>query len=549
MTTTYNIHELKIRIRSNILKSNGAEYENFEFTKNNLHLKDQKKFNKTLNTYPYFTYQFEYPRDKLLSLSMRKRIEFFFNLEQFVLYLTTFAKKPSSPEDTKIKLEVSNHNVRTMLELLFPTQFPIHNDIKDSYTYYIKGDRRIRKQMWSMATHPFENKYSYLKHNGKVYTTRRVIWINDMVNHSLYGKLINAWISKHNIPDVNNKPNEKTVRMLDNTIKNVLRTIIRNSKSSISYISLNDVFQNNIDRIDRDKEKKFLVYIQNSFMKRGITENSNIEDNTDNTNIQTSILKQITSTQTYYYIELSVDYFQGEINSENKSKFICNFTSNHLGELFEKIVQSKKIDQNKQKWNVEQDKAPLYQSDVPIVTKRNNTIKLEENQKNDNRDNRDNKREQLELFNDIIQNGTYTLKYIEELIESQGQSIELEQIYEEVYLDTLREMKLTNVVEKIYKILTEEENINPTFLIQNVKKIKSLQRIKIQDKEAYKKDPIETISRLADNDPVRILMYFLMEDIVEYMSARGMLGDVKKGGESKTRKNKKQAKNATIKKN
>ena len=160
-TSPYNIHELKILIRSNILKNNDTEYDKFELTKDNLYLQDQKKFNKTLNTYPYFTYQFEYPRDKLLSLSMRKRIEFFFNLDQFVLFLATYGHEQVNYEINK--LQVSNHNVMVMLEILFPTQFPIHNDIKDSHNHYINGNRGISNQMLSMITHPFQRKYSYIK--------------------------------------------------------------------------------------------------------------------------------------------------------------------------------------------------------------------------------------------------------------------------------------------------------------------------------------------------------------------------------------------------
>jgi len=543
-TTPYNIHELKILIRSNILKNNDTEYEKFELTKDNLYLQDQKKFNKTLNTYPYFTYQFEYPRDKLLSLSMRKRIEFFFNLDQFVLFLATYGSKLDKSEDSR--LQVSNNNVMVMLELLFPTQFPIHNDIKDSYNHYIKGNRGISNQMLSMITHPFQRKYSYIKHNGNVYTTRTVIWVNDMLNHSIYNKLINLYVTRKK-----QGQDSKSYINLTNEIDNIIRSIDNKSNSSTSYTSINNDFQNKINKIT-SKDDTLLNKLNEIFI-------SNIKqyDNTDNNkeNVETSVLLQQTTSKTYYYIELSIDYFQGEINSENKNKFICNFTSNHLGDLFEKMVQTKEIDKYKQKWNVDLYKAALYQSDVPVVTKRSNDMKLEDSKK----DVKDETQGRIQLFSDIIQSGSNTKSYIQHLNKKEGLSIETKQLYEDGYLETIKENKYSDVIQKLYELLNKEEDVNPLFLKDNVNKIKNSQKIKLDTEEKqkkYKDYPIntleETVSGDDDNRMLRIFMYFLMEDIIKYMLAKGYIRDnVNKGGRKlKTKKHKKKrSKNATIKKN
>lgn len=545
-TTPYNIHELKILIRSNILKNNDTEYEKFELTKDHLYLKDQKKFNKTLNTYPYFTYQFEYPRDKLLSLSMRKRIEFFFNLDQFVLFLATYGSEHLDYENHK--LEVSNHNVMVMLEILFPTQFPIHNDIKESHNHYIKGNRGISKQMLSMITHPFQRKYSYIKHNGNVYTTRTVIWVNDMLNHSIYNKLINLYVTRKKLGQYS-----KSYLNLTNEIDNIIRSIDDKSNSSTSYTSINDSFQKKINTI-KNKDDQLLNNLNENFI-------SNIKqyDNTDNKseeNVETSVLLQQTTSKTYYYIELSVDYFQGEINSENKNKFICNFTNNHLGDLFEKMVQTKEIDKYKQKWNVDLYKAALYQSDVPVVTKRSNNMKLEDSKK----DVKDDTQGRIQLFSDIIQNGSNTKDYIQHLNKNEGLSIETKQIYEDGYLETIRENKYSDVIKKLYELLNQEEDTNSLFLKDNVNKIKNLQKIKLdkENQEKYKTDPIDILEKTVSGDDddrmLRIFMYFLMEDIIKYMSTHGFIPvkdkDKKGGSKLKTRKHKKsRSKSATIKKN
>lgn len=546
-TSPYNIHELKILIRSNILKNNDTEYDKFELTKDNLYLQDQKKFNKTLNTYPYFTYQFKYPRDKLLSLSMRKRIEFFFNLDQFVLFLATYGSEHVDYENHK--LQVSNHNVNVMLEILFPTQFPIHNDIKDSHNYYISGNRGISNHMLSMITHPFQRKYSYIKHNGNVYTTRTVIWVNDMLNHSIYNKLINLYVTRKKQGD-GSKSNLK----ITNEIDNIIRSIDNKSNSSTTYTSINNEFQNQINNIHNNKlldelNEKFI-----SNIKQGHADNKNKENKTDNLKeiVETSVLLQQTTSKTYYYIELSVDYFQGEINSENKNKFICNFTNNHLGDLFEKMVQAKEIDKYKQKWNVDLYKAALYQSDVPVVTKRSNDMKLEDSKK----DVKDDTQGRIQLFSDIIENGSNTKKYIDHLNKKEGLSIEIKQMYEDGYLATIREHKYSDVIKKLYELLNQEEDTNSLFLKDNVNKIKNLQNIRLdkQTQERYKTDPINVLEEtvFGDNDDrmLRIFMYFLMEDIIKYMLANGSGNNKKGGSKLKSRKRKKRrSKNATIKKN
>ena len=551
-TSPYNIHELKILIRSNILKNNDTEYDKFELTKDNLYLQDQKKFNKTLNTYPYFTYQFEYPRDKLLSLSMRKRIEFFFNLDQFVLFLATYGHEQVNYEINK--LQVSNHNVMVMLEILFPTQFPIHNDIKDSHNHYINGNRGISNQMLSMITHPFQRKYSYIKHNGIVYTTRTVIWVNDMLNHSIYNKLINLHVTKKKQGN-DSKSNLK----ITNEIDNIIRSIDNKSNSSTTYTSNNQKFQDKINNIHKNELLNKLNEIFISNIKQGQddnTDNKNNKNNIDNLKeiVETSVLLQQTTSKTYYYIELSVDYFQGEINSENKNKFICNFTNYHLGDLFEKMVQTKEIDKYKQKWNVDLYKAALYQSDVPVVTKRSNDMKLEDSKKGM----KDDTQERIQLFSDIIENGSNTKNYIQHLNKNEGLSIETKQIYEDGYLETIRENKYSDVIKKLYELLNQDEDTNSLFLKDNVNKIKNLQKIKLdkENQEKYKTDPINTLEKTVSGDDddrmLRIFMYFLMEDIIKYMSTHGFIreNDKKGGSKLKTRKHKKsRSKNATIKKN
>lgn len=533
----YTIRELIIKIHSNILKDKD-NYDVFEFTKNNIYLPDSnKKFNKVLNTYPYFTYEFKYPRDKLLSLNMRKRIETFFNLEQFVLYITTYGEKSKTDTSKEID-ECAYENLMIMLEVLFPTQFPIYNNIKDSYNYYVNGNRSLQRHMLSMITQPFTKKYySYMKHNGETYTISKVIWINDMLNHSIYSDLIEKYQEYI-------KSSKST--SLKREFNNYLKPLLSHSTSSERYKSIYINFQDKIDEIQNEENKtvkktpgrksqsnvaqvNHILYHANKCYYEiasstnedkednllGNNNDYNCQNNSNNFDLNTSILENHKGKKVYYYIELAIDYFQGEFNNKNKSMYVCNYTSNHLGDLLEKILMTKELAEKSQYWNIDLDRAPLYNKTSSL--KQEKTIKLDDT--NDNEDNKEDK--YVQLFSEILDEGMETINAL------QG-SDSIEDIGELYRFYNNNKRGDTNYIEEVYKL--KQKPGSNTLLVSSIE---------------------SSIANLRNTNPIYKAM---LDDILNYVK---QINDVKlpeKGGNTNsgkhmTRKLKKKRFNVTIKKN
>ena len=549
--TSYNIRELKINIRSNIIKDNGDDYHDFEFTRDNIHLPDKgqsTQSQKILNIYPYFTYSFKYPRNTLLNLSMRKRIEFFFNLDKFVELLVADNNKTENTEEPNTMHEITQYNIMLMIESLFPTQFPIYNNIKDSHSYYINGDRGINKHMFSMITNPFNQPFSYTNHNGKIYTTRRAIWVNDILNHSIYKAVFDKWIDV-----TKNKNSTSTKTRLMNYIKT-----ISNSKLSMTYRSLNKkcqqiwdhIIENNSPSQQFDSIRNITnIYFEPTSTKIDIITDNDSNDIVKNMNMNTGVLTQQINNATYFYIELAIDYFQGEINHNNKKKYACNFVSNYLGDLFEKIVQTNTII-NQIKWNIDFDRPSLYQPDNSASIKRNNTIEYNNNNQVDSNDIND---KYKTLFNEIIEYGSNTKKYIEYL-NTKNRDIDMSQIYQ-VYLEYVSK-KSTNYMEGIYAFINKRESRNVGFLITKVKEL-HVKNISSDDGFTHNikfEEKIRILEKYTDNNDIAMLIHFIADDIIQYIKDENIFGGSsgkrnKRNAKTRRKKKKEKLYNYTIKKN
>ena len=80
---------------------------------------------------------------------------------------------------------ITRKNIKTMLEILFPTKFPVINDIQTSYEYI--QNQKSTRPFWF---NPFLTHYfSYLTIGGKIYTVKKTVWLNDILNHPVYQKI------------------------------------------------------------------------------------------------------------------------------------------------------------------------------------------------------------------------------------------------------------------------------------------------------------------------------------------------------------------------
>jgi len=149
-----------------------------------------------LDDYPKFTVDIEYPLDILRKLPYNERINFFFNSSKFVEILTPYLNKTDVNDDDdtdtyhKVLEKRTRRNIMTMMEVLFPTKFPVINDIQTSHNYL--QDTQTTRPFWF---NPFQKHYfSYLNINSNKYTIKKTVWLNDILNHPHYRKIITEYI-------------------------------------------------------------------------------------------------------------------------------------------------------------------------------------------------------------------------------------------------------------------------------------------------------------------------------------------------------------------
>ena len=138
---SFDIEEIKIKLFTNIQKK---EQKTIEFTRSMLHHPELESMSELLNEYPYFTFDIKYPLGKLRYLTYKERVEFFFNREKFSERLLIYSKEKNILDKTKIQTEQEEEeyykqrdrnierNIMAMIELLFPTKFPVINDLQTS---------------------------------------------------------------------------------------------------------------------------------------------------------------------------------------------------------------------------------------------------------------------------------------------------------------------------------------------------------------------------------------------------------------------------------
>ena len=191
---SFDIEELKIKFVTNI---KSAEYRTIEFKRSMLFHPEIEKIDEILNEYPYFTADVKYPLSRLRFLTYEERVVFFFNKEKFNERLTAYSKEKNILDKTDIKTEedeekyykkrerIIEKNIMIMIEVLFPTKFPVINDIQPSYDFVFDKSKLKR-----MILNPRIIKYfSYLKLGSEIYTFKKTMWINDILNHPVYQTL------------------------------------------------------------------------------------------------------------------------------------------------------------------------------------------------------------------------------------------------------------------------------------------------------------------------------------------------------------------------
>jgi len=140
--------------------------------------------------YPYFSFDVKYPIDRFQKMTQKDRTLLFFDKNAFSQIL----EGQSSAKDEYEKYENGNYNVMFMLYCFFPTNFPVYNNLQNSF------ETKIEKKAESSLGVDFSNDasvFSYVRVLSSVYTVTKVVWVNDFINNEIYRELLNN-INKYN---------------------------------------------------------------------------------------------------------------------------------------------------------------------------------------------------------------------------------------------------------------------------------------------------------------------------------------------------------------
>ena len=171
--------------------------------------KEDKEENETINTdknkdssnknesYPLFTDQARISVSKLVKLPREKQIETFFIKNDFKKLIGS-----SFTKDVDERNENAEHNLRTMLQIFFPTIFPIQANMTETFSEKMKNVLAApnvesnNSNLFSLLANFMgkENDYGYLN-IGKQYTVTKIILINDIINDQLFKNLIQPSIN------------------------------------------------------------------------------------------------------------------------------------------------------------------------------------------------------------------------------------------------------------------------------------------------------------------------------------------------------------------
>lgn len=159
-----------------------------------------------ISDYPYFTTDVKYDEKFLASKSYSEIISIFFDKQEFVKVILKQGEVSTSATTSPNKLENANANIMTMLKLLFPTSYPTKNNLNTSYKKYLQKKGPVISFDISDVTTMFSSgeitplgkrNYSYIKTEKGICTVSEVIWLNDVLNNSLYRELIDRLIEYH----------------------------------------------------------------------------------------------------------------------------------------------------------------------------------------------------------------------------------------------------------------------------------------------------------------------------------------------------------------
>jgi hypothetical protein len=322
--------ELKINLYTNIPK--GGDYETETLTFDKLSTPDLKIDAKIKpSQYPFFTFQIKYDESKLSKLEYNDVVKTFFIKDLLVNSLRSagdtdlenkdlniMSDEEKKEYDVKRQKNIDN-NIMIMLKYLLPTRFPVINNHYSSYDIVKNIDR-----LNTLFYNPFSSrKPIFLKLSSGTYTVKKVIWINDILNHPSYKKSL--------------KDDTVELKRFGKSSNYLLEDHIRSTK-------------------DRNSSKK-LSDINKCY-------------NTVCGNLDKCVYVGIQMRDTVYEIFVDIELFEDELKPEDEDKVKCPYYGDYLGEELERMLEDMKPENKEKIVKGELIKMPLFSTKTLVSRKK-----------------------------------------------------------------------------------------------------------------------------------------------------------------------------------
>jgi len=239
--------------------------------------------------------------------------------------------------------DISKKNLMTFFRIVFPTSFPVFNNISDSFDIIGGSSNDFTLQnaiphFLRLNTYPSQY-YSYLKLDGKIYTNTQLIWLNDVYNHPIYADLI----SKYNQFNIQvNSSKEKLEIELTKKKEKFEKDFKKDGNNAIDE-SIIDFFKNESNNITGDRN--YSESTKKQTFKEIINNIESLITNLNSDIVKYEIILPISNNIKNQYETIEKFNVSIDITIKNKiSKFTDSVSKiNTLETIFSKYLDSNEI--------------------------------------------------------------------------------------------------------------------------------------------------------------------------------------------------------------
>jgi hypothetical protein len=359
MSNSTQIKEIKITLYTNI--PTATDYEKSILTFSSISSPELKELTTTIrpDQKPFFTYNIKYTESVLGSLTYVQIVKTFFKKDSFLkrfAYLSQYSYDKDEYKKNEQKKEVIDNNIMLMLKYLLPTRYPAVNNHYNSYDLLV-GKRSLKALFFNPFT---TRKPTVLKISGKLYTLKKVIWLNDILNHPEYKNFLN---------DDDKKRPEKNSKGSNNS--NIL---FKEYDPKFDFGKINECY---VKTCGSDIMKQIYVGL----------------DNDDN---------NYDAGSTPFEIYLDVELIEDELKPEEEKNIKCANYSDYLGNELSKLIKRKNPTIVIKKGQIE--KKPLF-SKTKLTSRKKTEIEAEEKISDELKNKREKEnRYYNDLDNDVLDN-------------------------------------------------------------------------------------------------------------------------------------------------